>query len=78
MFNHKLNFKKYTRCLMAMGMSVLGCIGTVDGTMAYAQEIDDGPVIGDLTLLPESASGWFRLYYTAINRFDGWAVQRKC
>lgn len=53
MFNHKLNFKKYTRCLMAMGMSVLGCIGTVDGTMAYAQEIDDGPVIGDLTLLPE-------------------------
>lgn len=53
MFNHKLNFKKYTQCLMAMGMSVLGCIGTVDGTMAYAQEIDDGPVIGDLTLLPE-------------------------
>lgn len=53
MFNHKLNFKKYTRCLMAMGMSLLGCMGTVDGTMAYAQEIDDGPVIGDLTLLPE-------------------------
>lgn len=53
MFNHKLNLKKYTRYLMAMGMSVLGCIGTVDGTMAYAQEIDDGPVIGDLTLLPK-------------------------
>lgn len=52
MFNHKkMNLKKCTGCLMAIGMSILSCVGSVG--VAHAEEINDGPIIGDLTLLPE-------------------------
>ena len=42
---------KILTCFLALGMSFLTGLST--GTTAFAKEIEDGPVIGDLTLLPE-------------------------